>query len=165
MAANTREDFDELRKRCRHNPARVRDKLTPQRLMVVSALRHAEGHVTAAEVLELVQRDYPYVNISTVYRTMAVLKELHLVSETDMGAGELAYEWTSGDPHHHLICRLCGTVQQLDNAALKRLAASLKAESRLSSRHRAHRHFRYMPRLSRGRADALRPVNAVAERP
>jgi Fur family ferric uptake transcriptional regulator len=103
-------------------------KLTPQRLMVVSALRQTEGHLTAAQVLEQVQRTYPYVDISTVYRTMSVLKELHLVSETDMGAGELAYEWTSGDPHHHLICRRCGTVQQLDNAALQRLATSLRVE-------------------------------------
>ena len=103
-------------------------KLTPQRLMVVSALRQAEGHVTAAQVLEQVQRAYPYVDISTIYRTMAVLKELHLVSETDMGAGELAYEWTSGDPHHHLICRRCGSVQQLENAALDRLVGSLQSE-------------------------------------
>lgn len=103
-------------------------KLTPQRLMVVTALRHAEGHRTAAQVLEEVQRVYPYVDISTVYRTMSVLKELHLASETDMGAGELAYEWSAGDPHHHLICRDCGTVQQLDPQALDRLAQKLAGE-------------------------------------
>src|SRR6266568_686451 len=103
-------------------------KLTPQRLMVVTALRHAEGHRTAAQVLEEVQQSYPYVDISTVYRTMSVLKELHLVSETDMGAGELAYEWSAGDPHHHLICRSCGTVQQLDPDALDRLAQTLAGD-------------------------------------
>jgi Fur family ferric uptake transcriptional regulator len=103
-------------------------KLTPQRLMVVTALRHAEGHRTAAKVLEEVQRAYPYVDISTVYRTMSVLKDLHLVTETDMGAGELAYEWSAGDPHHHLICRSCGAVQQLDHQALDRLAQSLAGD-------------------------------------
>lgn len=103
-------------------------KLTPQRLMVVSALRHAEGHVTAAQVLEHVQRSYPYVDVSTVYRTMSVLKELHLVTETDMGSGELAYEWAAGERHHHLICRRCGGVQQLDHAALDRLTETLERE-------------------------------------
>jgi Fur family ferric uptake transcriptional regulator len=103
-------------------------KLTPQRLMVVSALRHMPGHVTAAQVLAQVQQTYPYVDISTVYRTMAVLKELHLVSETDMGAGELAYEWSAGDPHHHLICKQCGSVQQLDHEALDRLAQTLAGD-------------------------------------
>jgi Fur family ferric uptake transcriptional regulator len=96
--------------------------------MVVTALRHADGHRTAAQVLEEVQHAYPYVDISTVYRTMAVLKELHLVSETDMGAGELAYEWSADDPHHHLICRDCGTVQQLDPEALDKLAQALSGD-------------------------------------
>jgi len=105
-------------------------KLTPQRLMVVSALRHAEGHVTAAQVLEQVQRSYPYVDVSTVYRTMSVLKELHLVTETDMGSGELAYEWAAGEPHHHLICRGCGAVQQLDHVALDRLTETIEREHR-----------------------------------
>ena len=39
---------------------------------------------------------------------MNALKELHLVSETDMGSGEYRYEWTTSDPHHHLVCRQCG---------------------------------------------------------
>src|SRR5690348_16571005 len=103
-------------------------KLTPQRLMVVSALRHGQGHQTAAQILAEVQRVYPYVDISTVYRTMGVLKDLHLVSETDMGAGELAFEWSGEEPHHHLICRRCGTVQQLDHHALDRLADSLASD-------------------------------------
>jgi Fur family transcriptional regulator, ferric uptake regulator len=103
-------------------------KLTPQRLSVVTALRHAEGHRSAAQVLEEVQRTYPFVDISTVYRTMSVLKDLHLISETDMGAGELAYEWSADDPHHHLICRNCGTVQQLDPQALDRLAQTLEGD-------------------------------------
>jgi Fur family transcriptional regulator, ferric uptake regulator len=103
-------------------------KLTPQRLMVVSALRHGEGHQTAAQILAEIQRVYPYVDISTVYRTMSVLKDLRLVSETDMGAGELAFEWSTAETHHHLICRRCGTVQQLDHLALDRLAESLVAD-------------------------------------
>jgi Fur family transcriptional regulator, ferric uptake regulator len=105
-------------------------KLTPQRLLVVSALRHAAGHVTAAQVLEQVQRSYPYVDVSTVYRTMSVLKELHLVTETDMGSGELAYEWAAGEPHHHLICRSCGAVQQLDHIALDHLTQTIEREHR-----------------------------------
>jgi Fur family ferric uptake transcriptional regulator len=103
-------------------------KLTPQRLMVVSALRHAAGHQTAAQILEQVQRAYPYVDISTVYRTMAVLKELRLVTETDMGGGELAYEWATDEPHHHLICHRCGAVQQVDHAVLDRLAERLVSD-------------------------------------
>lgn len=101
-------------------------KLTPQRLMVVTALRHGARHMSATQILEQVQLAYPYVDVSTVYRTMAVLKALHRVTETDMGAGEMAYEWITSERHHHLICRRCGRVQQLDNGQIDRLARTLQ---------------------------------------
>ncbi len=100
-------------------------RLTPQRLVILSILRHAEGHVTAAEILESVRQQYPYVDISTVYRTMSAFKELHLVSETDMGTGEYSYEWTMPEPHHHLICRECGAEISLDNKYLQSIGRKL----------------------------------------
>lgn len=105
-------------------------KATPQRLMILSSLRHAEGHQTASEIFERVRAEYPYVDISTVYRTLAVLKELRLVSETDMGAGEAVYEWVRQQKrHHHLICRSCGEVASLDHQYLEDLGAEILAES------------------------------------
>jgi Fur family transcriptional regulator, ferric uptake regulator len=103
-------------------------KLTPQRLLVVSALRHAATHMSAAQLLEQVQSVYPYVDVSTVYRTLAVLKDLHLATETDMGGGELTYEWSSGEGHLHLICRRCGGVQQLRHGVLDQLSGSLRED-------------------------------------
>ena len=96
-------------------------RLTPQRLMILSAVRHASGHVTAAEILEQVKESYPYIDVSTVYRTLGVLKQMHLVSETDMGAGEYTYEWIEQIRHHHLICRSCDGVTLLDHKFLENL--------------------------------------------
>ena len=105
-------------------------KATPQRLMILSALRHADGHLTAAEIYEQVRLDYPYVDISTVYRTLTVLKELRLVSETDMGTGDASYEWVRQQRrHHHLICRNCDSVASLDHRYLEDLGAEIMAES------------------------------------
>jgi Fur family ferric uptake transcriptional regulator len=105
-------------------------KATPQRLMILSALRHATGHLTAGEIFEQVRVDYPYVDISTVYRTLNVLKELRLVSETDMGTGDTAYEWVRQQgKHHHLICRDCGAVASLDHRFLEDLGAEIMTES------------------------------------
>ncbi len=100
-------------------------KLTPQRLMVLSALRHAEGHLTAAAIYEQVRAAYPYVDISTIYRTLTALRGMRLVTETDMGSGDQAYEWVREQPHHHLICSGCSAVLQLDHAYLERLGQEL----------------------------------------
>ena len=73
-----------------HTVQTLRDsghRLTPQRVLILSSLRHADGHVTASEILDQVRESYPYIDASTVYRTLSVLKKLRLVSETDLGRG------------------------------------------------------------------------------
>ena len=100
-------------------------RLTPQRLMILSAVRHAAGHVTAAEILDQAKETYPYLDVSTVYRTMGVLKEMRLVSETDMGGGEYQYEWIERKRHHHLICRSCDRVVLLGHKYLEDLGTGI----------------------------------------
>lgn len=105
-------------------------KATPQRLMILSALRHADGHLTASAIFDKVRMDYPFVDISTVYRTLSVLTELRLVNETDMGTGDMTYEWVRQQGlHHHLICRNCGIVASLDHHYLEDLGAEILSES------------------------------------
>ena len=103
-------------------------KVTPQRMLILSAIRHAGHHLTANDVLDEVKRTYPFVDVSTVYRTLGSAAELGLVSETNMGSGDTEYEWVGADRHHHLICRTCGSVTSLDNSYLDSLATALYDE-------------------------------------
>ena len=98
---------------------------TPQRLMILSAVRHASAHVSAAQIIDQVRESYPYIDASTVYRTLSVLKSERLVSETDMGAGESVYEWLGQARHHHLICRSCGGVTLVDDRYVGGLSAEI----------------------------------------
>jgi Fur family transcriptional regulator, ferric uptake regulator len=108
---------------------RAGQKVTPQRLMVLTALKHSDGHATAGEIYEQVRAAYPYVDISTVYRTLASLKDLRLVTETDMGTGDLRYEWAAdAAPHHHLICHHCRRMLDLDHRYLACLDDAIRAD-------------------------------------
>ena len=100
-------------------------KVTPQRMLILSSVRHAGGHLTASQILEEVRHSYPYVDASTVYRTLASARELKLVNETNMGSGDIQFEWTGKERHHHRICRSCGEVTSLDNSYLDGLASTL----------------------------------------
>ncbi len=102
-------------------------KVTPQRMLILCGVRHAHGHITAAQVLTEVRRIYPYVDASTVYRTLAAARDLHLVSETNMGSGDNLFEWIGANRHHHLVCRVCGSVADLDPAHLGAVASEVKA--------------------------------------
>ena len=115
------DDTAELLRRAGH-------KMTPQRLLIVRSLRHAGGHLTAAQITEQVRDTYPMVDISTVYRTLDVLKRMRLVTSTDMGTGDAEFEWSPEQPHHHLICTSCADVSELDHAYLDKLAARIESD-------------------------------------
>ena len=103
-------------------------KVTPQRVLVLCAVRHAGHHVTASDIIDGLRADHPYIDVSTVYRTLSSATDLGLVSETDMGTKESEFEWIGKDRHHHLICRACGHVTSLDNGYMDGLATLLYEE-------------------------------------
>lgn len=110
-------------------------RLTPQRMMVIEALHGGEQHISAEEIYAQVRARYPYANISTVYRTLELLKELSLVTEITLGDGRVRYHPVEKGHHHHLVCQNCNKTIDLPEAALlpleKSLARDYKFEANL----------------------------------
>ena len=86
--------------------------------MVIEALHSANKHVSAEEIYAQVQAKYPYANISTVYRTLELLKELGLVTEIALGDRRVRYHPAEKGHHHHLVCHKCGRIIDLPEPAL-----------------------------------------------
>jgi len=103
-------------------------RLTPQRMLVIEALRNADGHISAEEIYEHLHSCYPYANISTVYRTLELLKKLDLVMETNFGEGYVRYHVAEKGHHHHLVCRSCGKIIDLEESVLYPLKDTLLQE-------------------------------------
>ncbi|MBI4295424.1 MAG: transcriptional repressor [Chloroflexi bacterium] len=101
-------------------------RLTPQRAMVLSAIEDSDDHISAEEIHALVSAKYPQVNISTVYRTLDLLKELGLVTETDLGGGRVSYHPAHRGRHHHLVCQKCGAAIELEDNLLTPLKEALQ---------------------------------------
>lgn len=99
--------------------------MTPQRMLVIEALHDADRHISAEEIFDQLHGRYPYSNISTVYRTLELLKELNLVTETDFGEGRVRYHVAEKGHHHHLVCRSCGRITDLDESVLHPLKDAL----------------------------------------
>ena len=100
-------------------------RLTPQRMLIVSIIHDSKGHVSAEDVHQRVKEQYPFVDISTVYRTLQLLKRLRLVTETDLGDGSVRYELSQAQRHHHLVCRQCGKTFALDDEMIEPLRSRL----------------------------------------
>ena len=103
-------------------------RLTPQRMMVLTAIENSANHISAEEIYVQVVKKYPYVNISTVYRTLDLLKRLGLVTETDLGGGRVRYHPSDKGHHHHLVCQECGAIIDLDESVLSPLKDTLRRE-------------------------------------
>jgi len=108
-------------------------RLTPQRIMIVSAIEDSDGHISAEEIYAQVVAKYPQVNISTVYRTLELLKRLGLVTETDFGEGRVRYHPAGKGHHHHLVCQQCGAIIDLDETVLTSLKDVLLREYQFSA--------------------------------
>jgi len=99
-------------------------RMTPQREMIFDAI-HGDGHITADEIYQRVHAKSPAVNLATIYRTLELLKALHLITAIDTGEGCVHYELAGDQPHHHLVCEGCGHTLELDCDLLEPLEQEL----------------------------------------
>jgi Fe2+ or Zn2+ uptake regulation protein len=103
-------------------------RLTPQRLIILSAIAEGEGHMNVDEVYRRARLVYPYMDIATVYRTLHLFKRLRLVTEVGMG-DRLHYELTDPNArHHHMVCRACGKAFNLSPSYLDEFRTRLSSE-------------------------------------
>lgn len=103
-------------------------RLTPQRFLIMSVIQDAHEHLSVEQIAEQVQQRNPYVSLSTVYRTLELLRELGLVRENRMPGEQPRYEVAAGKAHHHLVCRNCRAVIHLDEQLLGDLHEKLQAD-------------------------------------
>jgi Fur family ferric uptake transcriptional regulator len=96
-------------------------RMTPQREMILAAIESSHDHISAEEIYAQVVAKYPHVNISTVYRTLELLKKLGMVYEIDLGEGRIRYHAEGSGHHHHLVCQDCGKVIDIEEATLSSL--------------------------------------------
>jgi Fur family ferric uptake transcriptional regulator len=105
-------------------------RMTAQRQMVLHALEQAGHHLSAEEICQQIQQQYPTMSLSTVYRTLDLLVGLGLVLEARLGGDRRVYELAGEAAEHcHLICRACGAVGHPHELDLGRLRAQLAGET------------------------------------
>ncbi len=103
-------------------------RLTPQRYMILSVIQEANEHLSIEQITERVQQRNPYVSLSTIYRTVELLKKLNLIRENHLSGEQPHYEAVEGHAHHHLVCRRCRTTIHLNEALLGNLHEQLQEE-------------------------------------
>src|SRR3954451_22944335 len=97
---------------------RLRDaglRVTRPRVGVLEALREL-AHADTESVIHAVRRDLPEVSHQAVYDSLRILTEHGLARRIQPSGSVARYELRVGDNHHHLVCRSCGAIVDVDCA-------------------------------------------------
>ncbi len=93
-------------------------QVTAQRLAVLRAVS-GEPHITADAVAEAVRAEIGAISLQSVYDALSVLVTEGLIRRIQPAGSPARFEDRVGDNHHHLICRICGRVVDVDCAVGK----------------------------------------------
>lgn len=109
---------------------------TSARQAILEALLGAQGHVTAEDIAGDVQRRFPSVDVSTVYRTLDTLEQLGIIDHSHLSHGAAIFH-LADDIHQHLVCDRCGKVTEVAPARLKPFLDAMREEFdfEVDSRH------------------------------
>jgi Fur family ferric uptake transcriptional regulator len=78
-------------------------RMTTQRHVIARVLSESQDHPDVDEVYQRVSKIDPKISIATVYRTLRLFEEAHILDRHEFGDGKSRYENASCGHHHHLI--------------------------------------------------------------
>ncbi len=92
---------------------------TPQRRIVLEAIKSTDGHITGSELVDRCRSLDPATTPSTVYRTLRVLEDLGVVQHAHGRDGREEFQIRPAEAHGHLHCSSCGQSWEIspDDAA------------------------------------------------
>jgi Fur family transcriptional regulator, stress-responsive regulator len=90
-------------------------RVTRPRLAVLTAV-HAHPHADTDSVIGAVREELPRVSHQAVYDVLRALTAAGLVRRIQPSGSVARYESRIGDNHHHVVCRSCGTIADVDCA-------------------------------------------------
>ena len=90
-------------------------QVTAQRLAVLRAVA-GQPHITADAVAEAVRAEIGAISLQSVYDALGVLVAEGLIRRIQPAGSPARFEDRVGDNHHHLICRICGRLVDVDCA-------------------------------------------------
>ena len=95
-------------------------KITSERRVIVSVLEQTKFPLSPTDLFLAIRPKMPKANLTTVYRNLEMLEGLGLVKRLGFNKNYFSYELVDDRAHHHhIVCRNCGRVEDLENISEK----------------------------------------------
>jgi Fur family peroxide stress response transcriptional regulator len=115
---DSQDRFDELLTKFREREYR----LTPQRVALLRLIAVSEGHPSASHLYEEIKEQFPTTSLATVYKTLAILKDMGEVLELGFSDDDNRYDGNKPYPHPHLVCVRCRKIVDPEVSLVRSLA-------------------------------------------
>nr|WP_117215122.1 Fur family transcriptional regulator [Allorhizocola rhizosphaerae] len=90
-------------------------RVTKPRLAVLGILSRG-GHLEVDEITRQAREDLNSVSTQAIYDVLAALARAGLARRIEPAGSPARYEARTGDNHHHIVCRACGVIADVDCA-------------------------------------------------
>lgn len=104
-------------------------RLTPQRMAILKILAESEEHPTVDQIYQKVRLQFPTTSLATVYKTIALLKDLGEVLELGFPDGSNRYDGNRPYPHPHAICLKCKKIMDPAISSVEELSEEMKSKT------------------------------------
>jgi Fur family transcriptional regulator, ferric uptake regulator len=107
-----------------------KNRITPERFEVMDSALDYEGHFGADDLYILMKNQNSSVSRATVYKTLELLVQCHLISKRNFGDNLTRYESNfKKQRHDHLICMDCGRIVEFADDRIKELPQQISDEN------------------------------------
>ena len=87
-------------------------RTTQPRRAILDLLMKTDHHIMAKEIYLKINKEYPDLGLTTIYRTLDLFNKAGLINKFEFGDGQSRYELAGNfkEHHHHLVCSNCGKI-------------------------------------------------------
>lgn len=125
LDAQVDERLQDILRRMRESGKRI----TPQRMAILRVLAESKGHPSVEQVHAAITPEFPTTSLATMYKTIRMLSELGEILELEFSGLGNRYDGARPYPHPHVICRMCGAIQDSDDTQWRKLSQKIALET------------------------------------
>lgn len=111
--------------------------LTKQRRLILEIIEDSAGHLDAEAIYMCGKPDDPTLSLSTVYRTLNLLKDLDLIEQRYFARDHQREHFESKEvpEHYHFTCTNCGRIVEFETSLVAEMQAELEMKLGLDVSH------------------------------
>jgi Fur family ferric uptake transcriptional regulator len=104
-------------------------KATLPRIKILEVFQQArQRHMTAEDVYKVLLTEESDIGLATVYRVLLQFEQAGILSRNHFEAGKAVFELNEGSHHDHLVCVVCGKVEEFFDAEIEKRQQAIAAE-------------------------------------